>query len=312
MVVVETQQREPFPVQSVRRRRKRSEWGNYLFVLPAVLFLAAFMIYPMIFNIQMSFRDVKAETLLSGGAFVGFQNYAAVLADPVTRGTLINSIVFTVVCLVFQVGIGLGLALFYNLRFPGAKFMRGLYLIAWTIPIVVSGVTFKWLFEGDSGFINYLLISAGIIKDPVYWMADANTALWAIIIVNIWLGVPFFLTLMYTALQTIPADLYEAASIDGASAIERFWHITLPMIRPALTSSLILGLIYTIKVFDLVWVTTQGGPLDASQLVSTLAYKFVFNQFQFGQGSALLNLLFLFLFVVTLFYLRSVDREAKS
>src|SRR3981081_4379699 len=117
MVVVETQQREHFPVQSVRRRRKRSEWGNYLFVLPAVLFLAAFMIYPMIFNIQMSFRDVKAETLLSGGAFVGFQNYAAVLADPVTRGTLINSIVFTVVCLVFQVGIGLGLALFYNLRF---------------------------------------------------------------------------------------------------------------------------------------------------------------------------------------------------
>ena len=163
--------------------------------------------------------------------------------------------------------------------------MRSLFLIAWAIPVVVSGVTFKWLFDGEAGLINYLLTQLGWVRAPIYWLDDPHMSLWTIIIANTWLGIPFFLTLISAALQTIPHTLYEAAAIDGANHFARFWRITLPLLRPALFSCLILGLIYTTRVSDLVWITTQGGPLDSSQVFSTLAYKYVFEQFRFGDGA---------------------------
>jgi multiple sugar transport system permease protein len=291
------------------RRLMLAGWQDYLFVLPAILFLVAFMMYPMLFNIQLSLREVKTTTLMDSTGFVGLTNYAHLLADPTTRNTAINTVLFTAGSLVFQLVIGFGLALFYQIKFPGAKVMRSLYLIAWAIPVVVSGVMFKWLFDGDAGLVNYSLLQLGWIRAPIYWLDDPQSALWTIIIANIWLGIPFFLTLLSAALQTVPHSLYEAASIDGANGFGKFCHITLPLLRPALFSCLILGLIYTTRVFDLVWITTQGGPLDASQVVSTLAYKYVFQQFRFGEGAALLNLLFCVLIVFSMAYLRSLRQE---
>jgi multiple sugar transport system permease protein len=288
---------------------RRFEFQNYLFVLPAIGFLLAFMLYPMFFNIQLSLRQVTTTTLLDFQGFVGFANYARLFGDSSARTATINTVTFTLGSLLFQVAIGFALALFYQLKFPGAKVMRSLFLIAWAIPVVVSGVTFKWLFDAEAGLINYLLTQLGWVRAPVYWLDDPHTALWTIIIANTWLGIPFFLTLISAALQTIPHTLYEAAAIDGANSFARFWRITLPLLRPALFSCLILGLIYTTRVFDLVWVTTQGGPLDSSQVVSTLAYKYVFEQFRFGDGAALLNLLFVVLFGFSLLYLQTLRRE---
>jgi multiple sugar transport system permease protein len=291
---------------------RRSEFQNYLFVLPAIGFLLAFMLYPMFFNIQLSMRQVTTSTLLDFQGFVGLANYVRLFDDSSARTATINTVTFTLGSLLFQVAIGFALALFYQLKFPGAKVMRSLFLIAWAIPVVVSGVTFKWLFDGEAGLINYLLTQLGWVRAPVYWLDDPHMALWTIIIANTWLGIPFFLTLISAALQTVPHTLYEAAAIDGANSFARFWWITLPLLRPALFSCLILGLIYTTRVFDLVWITTQGGPLDSSQVVSTLAYKYVFEQFRFGEGAALLNLLFVVLFGFSLLYLQTLRRETLA
>lgn len=298
---------------AVLRKAKSPRWrglGAYLFVAPAGLFLLAFMVYPILFNVQLSFRDMKAINLLGGGApWVGFENYAAVIGDPVFLTALKNSVVFTVFSLVFQVGIGLSLALFYSRPFPGGRAMRGLYLVAWTIPVVVTGAVFRWLLDGRFGVINWTLGSLGLIDGPIFWLTEPDRALAAVIFVNVWLGIPFNLVLLLAGLQGIPRELYEAAGVDGAGSLTRFWYITLPLLRPALFATLMLGLIYTFKVFDLIWITTGGGPVNATEVLPTLAFKLVFEQFVFGEGAAVLNIMFAALFVLSLVYLRFTRRE---
>ena len=305
---------QPLSVSAALPRRKRRpvRLGNYLFILPAILFLTLFMVYPILLNIQMSFKDVTAATLLSGAPWVGVQNYVNVVQNPAFTSTVVNTLIFTVGSLVFQIGLGLALAVFYNRSFPGSSYMRGLYLLAWSIPIVVAGTVWRWLFDGESGIINYLLKSLHLISDNIYWTADARFSLLAVIVINIWLGIPFNLSLLLAAMQGLPVEVYEAAAIDGATRPQQFRFITLPLLRPALVSILVLGFIYTVKVFDVVFITTAGGPLDSSQVMSTLAYKLIFTQFQFGQGSALLNMLFVVLFVLALLYVRSINQEERA
>jgi len=301
------------PKRARRTNVRLADAGNYLFVLPAVFFLAAFLIYPILYNIRLSFIDVKATDLLSGSAaWVGLRNYQEIFQDPLARLAALNTFIFTIASLVFQIVISMALALLYNQEFPGSRFMRSLYIAGWAIPVLVSGTMFKWLFDGDSGLVNYVLKLIGVCPNPLFWTADPNLALISTIIANIWLGIPFNLALIYASLQTIPRELYEAASIDGAKAWSKFFCITLPLIKPALLSTLILGMIYTIKQFELIWTMTQGGPLNSSQVVSTAAYTYVFSQFEFGHGAALLNLTALFLFGATLLYLRSIRQEGAT
>lgn len=300
--------------EAPRKRRLRLRGlGNYMFVLPAAVFLVAFMVYPILFNIQMSFRDMKAINLLGPGApWVGFENYAAMFQNPLFVGALWNSVLFTVFSLVFQVGIGFALALFYNRPFPGNKAMRGLYLVAWTIPVVVSGAIFRWLLDGRAGVINWVLDSLGVIGEPVFWLTEPDRALAAVIFINIWLGIPFNLVLLLAGLQGIPEELYEAAAVDGATGLTKFRYVTLPLLRPALLATLVLGLIYTFKVFDVIWATTRGGPVSSTEVLPTLAYKLVFEQFTFGEGAAILNLMFVALFLFSLVYLWLVRREEAN
>jgi multiple sugar transport system permease protein len=285
---------------------------NYSFVLPAALFLVLFIAYPVFFNISMSFQDLKAANLLKGGAWVGFENYQKVLETPVVMRAIRNTLVFTFGSIFFQLALGLALALFYNLEFPGSRWMRGLYLIAWTIPIIVVGAIFRWLLDGQAGAANWLFVTLGILQERVSWLADVNLALPAITAINVWLGIPFNMALLLAGLQGIPKELYEAASIDGANRAGKFRFVTLPMLRPALVAVLLLGLIYTFKVFDVVWATTQGGPFNATHLVSTIAFEQIFRKFLFGQGAALLNLLFAVLFVISLLYLWNLQHEERN
>lgn len=316
--MADTLQIEAETTSKSRRDRGRG-WrlqslGNYMFVAPAVIFLLIFMVYPVFFNIVLSFQDVKASNLITGDApFVGLDNYLAVLNDPLFSIAARNSLGFTIGSLVFQVGLGLGLALFYNQHFPGSTLMRGLYLIAWTIPIIVSGAVFRWLLDGRFGVINWALREVLHLADaPIFWLSRPESAMYAVIFVNIWLGIAFNMILLLAGLKGISEDLYEAASIDGASARSRFWYITLPLLRPALTAVLILGLIYTFRTFDLIWVLTRGGPFNATQVLPTLAFRFVFEQFLFGRGAAVLNILFVVLFFLSLAYLRVVQREQQA
>jgi len=291
-------------------RRIVKKMGPYLFLLPATLFLAAFLLYPVCTMLLYSFQQVNIGTLLSGDIpFVGLDNYRTILTDPVFRSSLGVSLVFTLGCLALQFAIGFLLALLFSKPLPLVGVMRGSIMIAWMLPIVVSGTIFKWMFQSDSGIINYALRSVGVIHSPVGWLSDPKIALWGVIIANVWIGIPFNMALLLAGLQGISASLYEAATIDGANAFNRFLHVTLPLMRSTSLTVLMLGFIYTLNVFDLIYVMTGGGPVNATQVMPLYAYQIAFQQFDLGSGSAVAVLIFLLLLAASALYLFLIRRE---
>lgn len=277
--------------------------------MPALVFIAAFIAYPTIYNIAISFREATVHTLRSEQPFIGLENYREVISEPVFGQALGNTFYFTFGSLLFQFTIGFALALLFARPFPGASAFRGILMVSWLVPQVVTGSLFKWIFAGDSGILNILLMNLGIVESPVIWLNGATSAMWALIITNIWIGVPFNMLLIATGIITIPGDLYEAATIDGANSSQRFFRITVPLLKPTLVSVITLGFIYTFKAFDIVFVMTGGGPVNSTELMSTLGYRYSFSNFNFGQGSAVTNILFVILILVGLIYLRIVRTE---
>ena len=293
--------------------RMRKKMGPYLFLLPATLFLLAFLVYPVCTMVLYSFQQVNIGTLLTGDIpFVGLDNYHTVLTDPVFRSALSVSLEFTVGCLIFQFSIGFLLALLFSKPLPLVGVMRASIMIAWMLPIVVSGTIFKWMFQSDAGIINYGLQSVGLIHGSIDWLSDPKIALWAVIVANVWIGIPFNMALLLAGLQGISASLYEAATVDGANAFNRFLRITLPLMRSTSLTVLMLGFIYTLNVFDLIYVMTGGGPVNATQVMPMYAYQVAFQQFDLGSGSAVAVLIFLVLLAASALYLYLIRREEVS
>lgn len=281
-----------------------------LFVLPAFLYMLIFVGYPILNNIVLSFQDVTAFNLVNGERnFVWFENYAAIFQDSVFRKSLFNTLLFTVCCLVVQFLIGFALAVFFSKKFTFAKPIRGILLVPWMIPITVTALIFKLLFATDVGVLNYILRSLHLISENIEWLTTPNTAMFALICANVWIGIPFNMILISTGLTTIPKELYESASIDGATKVQSFFKITLPLLRPTIESVLILGFIYTFKVYDLVYVMTSGGPVNSTHMLSTYSYKLSFEMFQYSKGSAVANVLLVILMIVGVFYIKATNEE---
>ena len=212
----------------------------------------------------------------------------------------------------FQFIIGFALAVFFNQNFKFAKPIRGLLMMPWMIPITVTALMFKFIFGTDVGILNYALQSLGIISQNIDWLTSTGTAMIAIIVTNVWIGIPFNMILISTGLTTIPQELYEAASIDGANKVQSFFKITLPLLKPTIESVLILGFIYTFKVFDLVYVMTGGGPVNSTHMLSTYSYKLSFEMFKYSKGSAVANVLLVILLIVGFFYLKSTSSDEEA
>ncbi len=300
----------------MNRIRRFFRYGNigYLFALPAIIYMVALVGYPIVSNFILSFQDVTVTTLNKASKpFVGLGNYAVLLGESVLRTALVNTFAFTVSCIVFQFVIGFALATFFNRDFSSAKQIRGLLMIPWMIPMTVTALIFKFMFSSNVGIINQALQACGLIARPIEWLLQPRLALLSIIVANIWIGIPFNMILLSTGLTTIPRELLEAASIDGASKRQAFFRIVMPMLKPVIESVLILGFIYTFKVFDLVFVMTNGGPVNSTHLLSTYSYKLSFSLFKYSQGAATANILFVILFVVSILYLRFVydDKETS-
>jgi|SRR5665647_278156 len=293
-----------------RRATRRSQLAAFGFIAPVVVYIAVFFLYPIIRTGQLSLLDYDFQSYFSGEApFIGLDNYAAIFANPVFTMVIRNTIVFTLVSLVFQYVIGLALAVFFSRRFPLSAVFRGLILIPWLLPVVVSATTWRWMLYKDYGLFNTLL------GTDVAWLADPSWSLWGVILANIWLGIPFNLVLLYGGLQAIPGTLYEAAALDGAGAWHRFRHITWPLLRPVTAVTVLLGLIYTIKAFDIVWVITEGGPVDSSQTLATWSYKLSFEggtEQSLSLGATVATLLFLVALVFGLIYIRSARKEVTG
>lgn len=286
---------------------------GYLFVLPAFLYMMYFVGYPIISNIILSLQDVTAKTLTADvKSFVGLDNYVKMFNDTVLQTALKNTLVFTVCSLVFQFLIGFVLALFFNKKFSFAKPVRGLLMMPWMIPITVTALIFKFIFGTDVGILNHVLQGLGLITERIDWLTNTNTAMIAIVAGNVWIGIPFNMILISTGLTTIPGELYESASIDGANKVQTFFRITLPLLRPTIESVLILGFIYTFKVFDLVYVMTGGGPVNSTHMLSTYSYKLSFELFKYSEGATVANILFAILLVVSIIYLGFVYTEEDA
>ena len=296
----------------LRKIRKFFQYDTIgmLFVFPAFLYMLVFVGYPIVRNIILSLQDVTMANLVHGmKKFVGFQNYIELFKDSVFRTSLINTLVFTVRCLVMQFIIGFALAIFFNKRFAISKPLRGILLVPWMIPITVTALIFKLLFATDIGVLNYILKSLHLVSENIEWLTTPQTAMFALICANVWIGIPFNMILISTGLTTIPKDLYESASIDGATGLQAFFKITLPLLRPTIESVLILGFIYTFKAFDLMFIMTKGGPLNSTDVLGTYAYTLSFTKYEFSMGAAAAMILFCCLFVIGLFYLKLISKE---
>ena len=301
------------------KKRKKMSWESrmgFLFVIPAAIYMMIFIGYPIIQNILLSFKNVDIFTFArpEQQQFIGFQNYIELFtnANSILTKSISYTLIFTIGSIFFQFIIGFGLALLFNKKFPGCSFFRGMTMISWLLPVTVAGLLFKFMFASQGGIINQFLMQLGFIEKPMEWLLNPGSAMVAIIVANIWIGIPFNMMLLITGLTTVPNDVYESCKLDGANKVQTLFMITIPMIKPAIMSVLTLGFVYTFKVFDLVWTMTKGGPINSTELVSTYAYRLSFEEFQFSKGAAAANVLFVILLMVGIFYIKLINEEEES
>jgi multiple sugar transport system permease protein len=284
--------------------RKAVWWTGfapYSFILPIVAFTLLLLAYPMLYSLTLSFRDATVDTFVSGDMpFNGVANYQQTLSTGTFWQALVNTIIFTFCSILFQFTIGFLLALFFQNRFPLKNVLIALLLIPWIAPVLTAAYTFKGLFN-EVGPVNQVAHWFGIQSVP--WLALPGFALAATIVANIWIGFPFNFILLYSGVCGIPQEIYEAARIDGASYWRRVGYITLPILKPVTVAVLMLGTIYTVKVFDLVWIMTGGGPADTSHLLSTYAYQVGFSLLNFGQAAAIATVIVVLILSLNLFQL---------
>jgi multiple sugar transport system permease protein len=288
---------------SPMRRERLLQLG---FLVPAVVYLLLFFGYPVVQNVVMGFQEYTTRTFYTGEApWVGFDNYVAVLSSPVFGQALLNTALFTVGSIVGQFVIGLAIAVFFHRRFPLSGVLRSLLLLPWLIPLIVSGAVWRWILDQDNGALNRFLGGIGLVGENPGWLTSTSLALIAVIGVNIWIGIPFNTTILYGGLQDVPQELYEAAALDGATGWRAFRHVTWPLLRPVVNVVLVLGVVYTLKVLDIILGLTGGGPANATQTIATQSYHLSFQEFRFGEGAALGNVLIVISLVFALLYLRA-------
>jgi multiple sugar transport system permease protein len=274
------------------------EASPYLFILPFVIFCLILLLYPVVYSLALSFREATVETFVSGEMpFNGLTQYQAALADPIFWRALTNTLLFAFFSILFQFTIGFLLALLFQADFPWKNFCLAALLVPWVSPILTAANIFKGLFN-EVGPINRLAQLIGL--GPFPWLGDPSYALPATIVANIWIGFPFNFILLYAGMRSIPEDVYEAAKIDGAGFWQRVGFITLPLLKPVTVAVLMLGTIYTVKVFDIVWIMTGGGPANGTHLLSTYAYQVGFSLLNFGEAAAIATLLVLLVLLLNL------------
>ncbi|MFB9375883.1 carbohydrate ABC transporter permease [Kineococcus gynurae] len=292
--------------------RRRTRLVEIAFLLPAVVYLGLFFGFPVVKNVVMGFQAYTTSTFYTGEApFVGFDNYVAVVSSAVFDRALLNTALFTVGSIVGQFVLGLAIALFFHRRFPLSGFLRSLILLPWLIPMIAGAAVWRWILDTDNGVLNRVLSVLPFLDRPD-WLTSTSLALVAVIGVNIWLGIPFTMTILYGGLQEIPAEVYEAGALDGATGWRAFRSITWPLLRPVVTVVLVLSVVYTVKVIDVILGVTNGGPADSTQTLATLSYAVSFRQFDFGAGAALGNILVLISLVFAVVYLRLNRRQVDE
>jgi len=286
-----------------RRRNARTAVESYAFLSPTLILLFVLMIVPIVMVIGYSFQD--NVILKKSSHFVGLSNYVEILGNGDFWRATANTVVFCAASVVAHLVLGLGFSMMLNSNLIGGlsrTIFRALYVLPWLFTVAVIAVLWRMLLD-PNGVINYLL------HTKTEWLASPQLALGTVIFINIWAGYPFFMVSLLAGLQGIPADLHEAAAIDGAGPLQRFWNVTVPQLRPIIVSLVLLDFIWTSQQFALIWMTTGGGPINVTEMLSTFTYKLAFAKYDFSMASTSAVLVLLMSMVLAVFYVRHQNKK---
>lgn len=284
----------------MEKKRKREPW---LFLLPVLVVLLLLFGYPLINSIVMAFQNYKL-TAPNDIYFNGFENFKKLFGDPDGLMILKNSIIYVVISVAGQFLLGLTLALALKKQFKGRGLYQSIVFLPWAFSGFVVGLIFRWSFNGEYGVVNNLLMTLGIIDNNIAWLGTPGYSLAVVIIAMIWMGIPFFAIMILAALQSIPADVYEAADVDGCGTVRQFFQITLPYIKPTLITTVLLRTIWIFNSLDLVVIITDGGPANSSQTLPAYMYSKAFGSYDFGFAAALGVMLMIILGLYALIFLK--------
>jgi ABC-type sugar transport system permease subunit len=293
---------------SLRQQDARTAW---LLLAPSLLVMLGITLWPVISTLILSFFNAPSG-INQARTFVGLANYIGMLTDQTFWETIWRTLYFTVVSVALELGLGLAIAQLIHSKPWGWQFLRIALIIPWAVPTIVNGAMWRWIYSADFGALNGLLMALGLIKHYVPWLTMTNMAMNLVIIADVWHTMPFVALVLQAALATLPEDLDEAAAVDGANAWQRFWHIRLPLLRPAILVALIVRTVDAFRVFDIVYIITAGGPAYKTLTITYLTYL---NSFTFGKqgtGAALSFLISAVTITMAIIYIRLLYRPEES
>ena len=277
-----------------------------LFLLPAAALLLVFLTYPLGLGVWLGFTDAKIGR---DGIWIGLENYEFLWGDPIFRLSVFNTFFYTLIASVFKFGLGLWLALLLNEHLPFKGFIRAIVLLPFIVPTVLSAIAFWWIYDTQFSIVSWLLTRLGWIHSNINFLGSPNPARVSAIVANVWRGVPFVAICLLAGLQTIAPSLYEAAAIDGATGWQRFRHITLPLLSPIIAVVMTFSVLFTFTDFQLIWVLTRGGPINATHLMATLSYQRAIPGGALGEGAAIATSMIPFLLAAILFSYFGLQRR---
>ncbi|MFZ1181966.1 MAG: sugar ABC transporter permease [Pseudolabrys sp.] len=279
------------------RLKANHNWLGAWFMLPAAAFLILFLAYPLGLGVWLSLTDTKIGR---SGVFIGTENYEWLWDDSVFWLSVFNTLLYTIVASAIKFAVGLYLALLLNENLPFKAILRALVLIPFIVPTVLSAIAFWWIYDSQFSIVSWTLRHLGLIAANIDFLGDTWNARWSVIFANIWRGVPFVAITLLAGLQTVSPSLYEAATIDGASAWQRFRYITYPLLTPIIAVVMTFSVLFTFTDFQLIWVLTRGGPVNATHLMATLSYQRAIIAGQLGEGAAISTAMIPFLLAAIL------------
>ncbi|MBN9984422.1 sugar ABC transporter permease [Rhizobium laguerreae] len=281
----------------------------YFYVSPATLLLVLLMLFPMVMVLKYSLMD--GAIMKKDAAFAGLQNYMTIFENPVFWQSVVQTLYFTIMSVIFHFIIGLAFALLLNTNRVDPlirSILRVLFILPWLFTAVIIAIIWRLLLD-PNGVVNSVLMALHIINFKVEWFSSTRTAIHALTFANIWAGYPLYMVSLLAGLQGISKELYEAAGIDGANELQKFWYITIPQLMPIIISIALLDFIWTMQVFPLVWMTTGGGPIYSTEVLSTFTYKLAFSQYEFSLASASAMIILIISMSVTYFYIKHQQRR---
>ena len=286
----------------VRARTRRGQWLGYVLIAPLALWLAATMLYPLAVTVRTSVSSVGI--IGTGGGFSGWSNYAAVLSSPLFRDAGVRSLEWVVGNAILQTALAFVTALVLNEKLRGRTFARTWIVVSWVVPTVVIAIIGRWMLNGAVGVIQYLLLATHLVRAPVDFFGDPSTAMATTIVINSWHWFPFLAVILLASLQAVPQDYYEAAAIDGASAWGRFRAVTWPALQPTMFVLGLIGTLWSVNIFDVIWLLTQGGPANGTTTLPVYIYEQAFQAFNMGGAAAASMIMGVALFLFAALYLR--------